>query len=330
MKETCDGPLNLNIPYADKLLSLGVSGLVFAVDEDTVLKRSNGSANSAQDIAIEKRVFERVGHHPSIVRCLRMNSEGITLERMLYPLRKRLQDLHATNKTPSNTMILRWAQQITRGLAYIHSLGVMQADIGCHNILINKDNDVKLADFAGASVDGKKGNVYYETRSQKPGCNDVTVETEMFALGTTLYELSTASSPYPDLPSNTREIEKLYAAEHFPETESLLLGEVIKRCWAGGYSTVDDVRADVERRNIGSRGARHDHYGWSWGQTSSIFAARIPRFLSTQYVDDLPLFSGHSTPAYSLLFCVSYIQISIGMLSLASLSYMALRQTRVR
>ena len=290
MEGRSDGPLNLNLPYADKLLSLGVSGLVFAMDEDTVLKRSNGSSSSEHDIAIEKRIYERIGHHSSIVKCVRIDSEGITLERMLYPLRKRLQDLHAINEAPSDTTVLRWTQQITSGVAYIHSLGVMQADIGCHNILLSKDDDVKLADFAGASVDGKKGNVYYETRSQKPGCKDVTMETEIFALGTALYELSTASSPYPDLPSNTRSIENLYAVKRFPDTEGLLLGEVVKKCWAGGYRTVDDVHADVRRLKVRRRKASHYYHAWNWKETSSIVAARIPDVLGTQYVDSLPLF----------------------------------------
>lgn len=277
-----EGPVHMNVPSGYKLLSLGVSGLVFAIDDETVLKRPNGFPNSDEDIAIEKRIYERIGQHPSIVKCIRIESEGITLERLLYPLRKRLWDLRATNETPSDTTVFLWAKQIIRGLAYIHSLGVLQADIGCHNILIDKDDNVKISDFAGASIDGEKSKVCYETRSRQPRFQNVTVGTEIFALGTALYELSTTSPPYPDIPSDTPEIGKLYAEGRFPNTKDLLLGEVIDKCWVGRYSEINDVHRDIERLQRQWQRAKSGHVLWNWHSISSILPRRLPRYVDSQ------------------------------------------------
>ena len=40
--------------------------------------------------------------------------------------------------------------------------GVLRADTACHNLLLDKNDDVKLCDFRGFSIDGEKSIVCYE------------------------------------------------------------------------------------------------------------------------------------------------------------------------
>ena len=271
--------VHLDLPPFEKFLSRGASGLVFAIDNDTVLKTATGFPESIHEIDIEKRVYDRIGHHPCIVKCVRMDSGGIVLERLLYPLRKRLVDLHENKEVPSDTTILRWSQQITQGIAYLHAFGILQADLGCHNILLDKDDNTKICDFAGAAIDGEQTTVCYDPRSQLPGERRITIQTEIFALGTALYELSTTSLPYPDIDPHSKLIGQMYAEGRFPDTNGLLLADIILRCWNCGYDTVDDVNADLQRLQI-RRQVKQSQ--WNRQGLAQNLIQRAPRYVLDQ------------------------------------------------
>ena len=61
----------------------------------------------------------------------------IVLERLKYPLLKRLYDLREHNQLPMDQDMVRWALQIAQAIRYIHSRGVMQVDIDAHNVLLD-------------------------------------------------------------------------------------------------------------------------------------------------------------------------------------------------
>lgn len=73
----------------------------------------------------------------------------------MYPLRKRLRDLRQKGEVPPDEAVVRWAGQIVDGIGYIYSKDVLQADIGCHNLLLDKNGDLKLCDFGGSQLTGK-------------------------------------------------------------------------------------------------------------------------------------------------------------------------------
>ena len=234
-------------PPIETLIGGGVSGVVYALDNDTVLKTATGLHESMQDLEVEHRIYERHGLHLRILRCIRVDSRGLILERLVCPLRRRLRDLHQKGDVPSDETIMKWAAQIIDALGYVHSKEVLQADIGCHNILLDKNDDLKLCDFGGSSIDGEKSTICYEKRSQHPSIQGPNVATEIFALGTTLFEMSTAEPPYPRMNSATGEIQRLYASGTFPNVEHLMLGTIIKKCWRGSYENMADVAFDLQR-----------------------------------------------------------------------------------
>ena len=272
----------LNLPSFTTLVGNGTSSLVFAIDNDSVLKAPFGFEGSAKDIDIELQVYNKIGYHPRIVRFIRMESRGIILEKLLYPLRKRLQGLQASNELPGDSTLLRWARQAAEGLTYLHSRGVLQADVGCHNLLLDTSDDVKLCDFAGASVDGGIATVCYETRSQKPKATSITIDTEIFAFGTALYEMSTTRPPYTDLDSCTREIDRLYAEGRFPSTENLLLGDIVRRCWGGGYKAMSEVQMDIVRIEKQTKSVLKEHHAWDWKRASSFVVVQLPKYVGSQ------------------------------------------------
>jgi len=98
--------------------------------------------------------------------------------------------------------------RISTGLVYLHSKGVVHADLKCENILISKDGDPLLADF-GISLAlartytatfNPKGTARWMARELLTGPEDeVTKHTKMsdiWAFGMILYELLSGQVPY--------------------------------------------------------------------------------------------------------------------------------------
>ena len=69
--------------------------------------------------------------------------------------------------------------------------------------------------------------------------HDNTVESDLFALGSSLFELMTGKAPYDDQPRES--IETLFSQGIFPSVDGLLLGEMIKGCWTMKFSSAREV-----------------------------------------------------------------------------------------
>jgi len=63
----------------------------------------------------------------------------------------------------------RYALEMTRGLAYVHSNGIIHGDIKTQNILITADDTVKITDF-GTAITFIPHHLDYKTRSLNVSC----------------------------------------------------------------------------------------------------------------------------------------------------------------
>ncbi|OAP64344.1 hypothetical protein AYL99_00316 [Fonsecaea erecta] len=234
-----------------KWLGVGISGMVYPLDEQTVVKiapkcdNDYASNESLQDLQIERSVYRHLGSHPRICRFISSVQRGIVLERFGEPLRKHLLELHKQRKTPSRNQALKWSIQVAEGVAYLHQKNIMQGDIGCHNILL-KDDEIKLCDFGGSSIDGKPAEVGYECRSQRwdDTHENPSIQNELFALGSTIYEIWTTTRPYQDEPDE--KVEQNYKCQCFPDVQTLPVAKVIQNCWHGTYHSANEVVAALE------------------------------------------------------------------------------------
>ena len=236
------------------VISHGTSGknIVVLFDENTVFKRATGFGSSLQDIRLERRIYERLRDHPRILIRRGVGPRGMLFERLSRPLRSGLQEFHQRGEAPHIKWVVHWARQVIDGLWYIHSRGVLHANIGCHKLLLFQDVStqseklvlsIKFCDFGGASFDGQGPTAHYETHSQQPTIRSPNIATEIFALGSTLYELETAHPPYSGLGKD--EIERLYSAGAFPNVGQLMFGDIITKCWQGSYTSLGDLACDA-------------------------------------------------------------------------------------
>lgn len=238
---------NLTSPRADSFIAAGTVGVVYAVDESHVIKVRPRGDFERHAYDIEVRAYARLGRHERIVLC-EDTGEGLQLERGTC-LRSMLQTV--SGPPISLTTKLRWAQEAAEGLAYIHSKGIVHADVGCHNIIVDNASHVKYIDFAGSGIDGEAPLVCYEWCSFQPG-NEIGACTDIFAFGSMLFELETGRVPYNEL-ERTLEmgklvatVERLFSEKKFPSVEMLVLGSIISGCWNGKYMSMDEVHQDIE------------------------------------------------------------------------------------
>ncbi|KAJ5627286.1 hypothetical protein N7528_004713 [Penicillium herquei] len=141
----------------------------------------------------EKRIYERLGHHPYILQYYGEYSKGNDLPNgLVFQYQSAgtlMENLALSNYQEKRT---QWPLQATEALRFIHSKNVIHSDFGSHNFLIQEDGSLALADFGGSQIDDTSPVVSYSTRYARPGSDDVvsTEADDLFALGTIVYEIS--------------------------------------------------------------------------------------------------------------------------------------------
>ena len=98
-----------------------------------------------------------------------------------------------------------------------------------------------LSDFSGSKIGDGGGLVRPETRYEKQGEELIRISgaTDIFAIGSLIYEIVTGKPPYDELEDD--DVEKLFKRAEFPSTVDVYLGGIIRGCWIGEYETVKQV-----------------------------------------------------------------------------------------
>lgn len=222
------------------LLGLGGRAAVYALDEARVLKKYSTADEFLQR---ETLVYERLGRHSNIAKYFGSTADGIVLERGEC-LRNVLRQRGKNSKRDSEK--LNWAIQAA-GLAYMHSLNVVHADVGPHNLILVDANRIKWLDFEGSGIDNNPATSSYDIHYWRPTEGDPSIATDIFAFGCLLFEIETGRPPYSDSfghlqdHEKVREIERLYAEGRFPDITGFHMEQTIFACWNGQFENMVDV-----------------------------------------------------------------------------------------
>jgi len=109
--------------------------------------------------------------------------------------------------------------------------------MSCNNVFLDDNLNAILGNFAGSAIDDLPPLMCYETSHELPG-KDISIKRELFALGSTAYEIMTGSKPYQDLADH--EVSGAFAQGCYPDLQYIsAFGDVIAKCWKQSYTNVE-------------------------------------------------------------------------------------------
>lgn len=199
-----------------------------------------GRMASLRDIKREYDVYCRIANLPHFLEMIEYSAEqGIVLQGLPDGTLRDYLDNHGLSILHSKRLV--WAYDIATALHSLHEAGVIHGDLKSENVLLDERTEVYLIDFSGSCIDGQPGSAWESIRFFMPRSvdSDSNVQTDLFALGSTLFEIFTGTQPYYDLTDDM--VEELFQKGQFPNLDLVPCGHVIKGCWEGTIHSVDDV-----------------------------------------------------------------------------------------
>jgi serine/threonine-protein kinase len=155
--------------------------------------------------------------------------------------------------------------QVAQALAHAHRRGLIHRDVKPANIVVTAEGVVKLADLglarttkddtAAASERGfVLGTPFYIAPEQVEGVEDIDGRADLYALGATLYHMTTGQPPFPindvDELLDAHLHQELTPPDHLNPKLSSGLGEVVELLLAKDrkhrYRNADDLIIDLE------------------------------------------------------------------------------------
>lgn len=195
----------------------------------------------------EASIYILLGDHPRIAEFLRTDPAKNYVE-LKYYFNGNLKSFIEKYK-PNIEARKCWARQIVESAEYIHSMGVRHSDFRLEQWLLDETLSARLSDFNASGydpniekkVDGSEAMGAENPSHFMPRDNELdnTVESDLFGLGSTLYELIIGKAPYEGLSSES--IENLFRINVFPDVNNLPLGDLIMGCWVKKFRSAKDI-----------------------------------------------------------------------------------------
>ena len=234
--------LGLNMPVAIKMMRHDL-----AMDPDFLSNFQNEAKTIASlDHANIIKVYD-IEERFQTVFLIMEYIEGEPLIKML----KRL-------KAISPKLAVSYLIQIASGLQYAHSRGIIHRDINSSNIIIQRDDRLKILDFGLACPIGTEdfsslGTLAYMAPEQITG-DAMDERTDVFAMGITAYEMIVGKRPFPE--DDVHLLEEMHLNRDIPDPAlrvadlSKALQQFIIKCCRRDpnhrYSNMQQALADLK------------------------------------------------------------------------------------
>jgi len=236
------------------------------VNQETFVDRFKREAKTAANL-----------NHANIVQIFDWGIEEEPYFVMEYIEGDTLTSIISKNKTISLSDILFIGAQVSSGLHAAHQKGLVHRDIKPGNIMITPDGKVKVTDFGIVSLQNEEsditktgsvlGTASYISPEQAQG-KPVSIESDLYSLGTVLYELITGKTPFSgDSPISTatkhltEKPEKLstYRKDLPRGVENAIL-KLLEKATYDRFKSAEDLRATLlqQRKMLQSEQTREN------------------------------------------------------------------------
>ena len=153
----------------------------------------------------EEQIGQKLAH-PNIVRVLAPEEKSRLYLVMEFAEGKSLRAVLKERGRFTTEQALDVAKQIASALVYMHGIGIVHRDLKPDNVLLGGDGKIKLLDF-GIAMDSEARRLTWFGLSPPIGTPDYMApeqvrgrrgdaRTDVYALGTMLYEMVTGELPY--------------------------------------------------------------------------------------------------------------------------------------
>ena len=236
------------------------------VNQETFVDRFKREAKTAANL-----------NHPNIVQIFDWGIEDEPYFVMEYIEGNTLTSIITKNRTISLSDILFIGAQVSSGLHAAHQKGLVHRDIKPGNIMITPDGKVKVTDFGIVSLQNEEsditktgsilGTASYISPEQAQG-KPVSIESDLYSLGTVLYELITGKAPFSgDSPISTAtkhltekpEKPSLFRRDLPKGVENAIL-KLLEKATYDRFKSAEDLRATLlqQRKTLQSEQTREN------------------------------------------------------------------------
>lgn len=149
--------------------------------------------------------------HPNIVRGYHAAQfKGLYFLAMEYIEGSSVQDIINKNGLVAEELALNIIVQATEALNYLEQQGILHRDIKPDNLLLTRNNIIKLCDLGFAqplvvktgrsySLETTSGTPQYMSPEQAQGQLDLDIRSDIYSLGATLFHMVTGKTPFSGL-----------------------------------------------------------------------------------------------------------------------------------
>jgi len=213
MRDPVPGEMLDQYRLTDLLARSGMASIFKAIDTDSgeavVLKIPHIQLECDVVFFDRFRREEELGQrldHPGIVKVLRPRDKSRMYIAMEYVDGKSVRAMMQASRPLPADVALSIARQTCEALAYLHGQGIVHRDVKPENVLVTADGRVKILDL-GIAHHGSKRRLTWAGSASGMGTPDYMApeqirgrrgdaRTDVYALGTMLYEMLTCNLPF--------------------------------------------------------------------------------------------------------------------------------------
>jgi len=169
------------------------------------IKETQKETKNKVDFLAEPNILKKLDH-PAVVRIFDIDED----EENVYIVEEFVEGISVEDelkkvRSIDEKIVVQWAKEICEALIYLHSLRpnpIIYRDMKPSNVMITKDNKVKIIDFGIAREyknHAESDTTYIGTRGyaapEQYGTSQTDGRTDIYSLGVTLYHMATGLSP---------------------------------------------------------------------------------------------------------------------------------------